>query len=55
MVLINCYYYIINVDKSVISKKYTLKPTKIKINEEIVYDLIHFKIRENNFFKMNLF
>lgn len=55
MVLINCYYYIINVDKSVISKKYTLKPTKIKINEEIVYDLIHFKICENNFFKMNLF
>lgn len=54
MVLINCYYYIINVDRSVISTKYTLKPTKLKINGEIVYDLIYFKIPEYKFFKMNL-
>lgn len=55
MVLINCYYYIINVDKLVIDKKYNLKPTKFKINGEIVYDLIHFKIPENKFLKINLF
>ena len=55
MVLINCYYYIINVDKSVISRKYSLKPTKLKINGEIVYDLIHFKIPDDKFFKLNLF
>ena len=38
-----------------ISKKYTLKPKKFKINEEIVYDLIYFKEIEDKFFKMNLF
>lgn len=55
MVLINCYYYIINVDRSVISTNYTLKPTKLKINKEIVYDLIYFKRIEDRFFKINLF
>lgn len=54
MVLINCYYYIINVDKSVISKKYILKPTKLKIEGEIVYELIHFKVLEDKFLKINL-
>lgn len=49
MVLINCYYYIINVDKLLISRKYTLNPTKLKINGDIVYDLIHFKIPMTTF------
>lgn len=55
MVLINCYYYIINVDMSAISTEYTLKPTKLKINGEIVYDLINFKELEDKFLKINLF
>lgn len=55
MVLINCYYYIINVNDFIIPTKYTLKPTKLKIKGEIVYDLIHYKELEDKFFKMNLF
>lgn len=40
MVLINCYFYIINVDLNTIDTKYTLVDSGIKINNEIVYNLI---------------
>lgn len=40
MVLINCYFYIVNVDLNTIDTKYTLVDSGIKINNEIVYNLI---------------
>jgi hypothetical protein len=40
MVLINCYYYIINLDRSTIADRYSLRSTKIKIDGKTVYDLI---------------
>lgn len=52
MVLINCYYYIINVDISILSPKYILKPTTIKIDGETVYDLIQYKTLEEKFFNL---
>ena len=54
MVLINCYYYIINIDLSLVSIKYVLKPTDTKINGEIVYDLVYKKL-EDSFYNLNLF
>lgn len=40
MVLINCYFYIINLEKCKIPKSRRLRPTKLKIKNEIVYELI---------------
>ena len=40
MVLINCYFYIINIDLNTIDTKYTLVDSDIKINNQIVYNLI---------------
>ena len=43
---------------NLIPKKYTLKPTKMKIKDEIVYDLIYLKdlrYLDDKFFKLNLF
>lgn len=55
MVLINCYYYIINVDLNKIDTRYTLKPLNFKINGEIVYDLIDLKNVEDYIFGLKLF
>ena len=41
MVLINCYFYIMNVEKYKIPKYLKLKPTNIKVDNETVYELIY--------------
>ena len=41
MVLINCYFYIMNIDQCRIPTYLRLKPTNMKIENEIVYNLIY--------------
>lgn len=53
MALINCYFYIINIDLNTIDTKYTLVDSGIKINNEIVYNLI--KIDSSIFNSFNSF
>ena len=49
MVFITCYYYIIEIDY--IAENYGLKPTQLKYNDKIVYELFEKKNIYNNKWK----
>lgn len=43
MVYITCYYYIIEIEIDYIDENYCLKPTQLKYNGEIIYELFEKK------------
>lgn len=43
MVYITCYYYIIEIEINYIDENYYLKPTQLKYNDKIVYELFEKK------------
>lgn len=41
MVLINCYFYIMNIEEYKIPKQLKLKHTNIKVDNKTVYELVY--------------